>query len=57
MLGLTAKTRIYQASTSELYCLVQEIPQKEATPLARLQEVVLLTADQKSMALASLELP
>jgi GDPmannose 4,6-dehydratase len=32
MLGLTAKTRIYQASTSELYGLVQEIPQKESTP-------------------------
>ena len=32
MLGLTKKTRIYQASTSELYGLVQEIPQKEATP-------------------------
>ena len=32
MLGLTAKTRIYQASTSELYGLVQETPQKESTP-------------------------
>ncbi len=32
MLGLTHKTRIYQASTSELYGLVQEIPQKESTP-------------------------
>ena len=32
MLGLSAKTRIYQASTSELYGLVQEIPQKETTP-------------------------
>ncbi|QNJ15985.1 GDP-mannose 4/6-dehydratase [Synechococcus sp. A18-40] len=32
MLGLTAKTRIYQASTSELYGLVQEVPQKETTP-------------------------
>ena len=32
MLGLTAKTRIYQASTSELYGLVQEVPQKESTP-------------------------
>ena len=32
MLGLTNKTRIYQASTSELYGLVQEIPQKESTP-------------------------
>ncbi|OJV44755.1 MAG: GDP-mannose 4,6-dehydratase [Bacteroidales bacterium 36-12] len=32
LLGLTQKTRIYQASTSELYGLVQEIPQKETTP-------------------------
>ncbi len=32
ILGLTAKTRIYQASTSELFGLVQEIPQKESTP-------------------------
>ena len=32
MLGLTTKTRIYQASTSELYGLVQEVPQKETTP-------------------------
>ena len=32
MLGLTSKTRIYQASTSELYGLVQEVPQKESTP-------------------------
>ncbi len=32
ILGLTNKTRIYQASTSELYGLVQEIPQKESTP-------------------------
>ena len=32
MLGLTSKTRIYQASTSELYGLVQETPQKESTP-------------------------
>jgi GDPmannose 4,6-dehydratase len=31
-LGLTDKTRFYQASTSELYGLVQEIPQKETTP-------------------------
>ncbi len=30
--GLTEKTRFYQASTSELYGLVQEIPQKETTP-------------------------
>jgi GDPmannose 4,6-dehydratase len=32
LLGLTNKTRIYQASTSELYGLVQEVPQKESTP-------------------------
>ncbi|WP_413295537.1 GDP-mannose 4,6-dehydratase [Synechococcus sp. MIT S9452] len=32
MLGLTQKTRIYQASTSELYGLVQETPQRESTP-------------------------
>src|SRR3954463_7036186 len=32
LLDLTKKTRIYQASTSELYGLVQEIPQKETTP-------------------------
>lgn len=30
--GLEKKTRFYQASTSELYGLVQEIPQKESTP-------------------------
>lgn len=32
LLGLTKKTRIYQASTSELYGLVQEVPQSETTP-------------------------
>lgn len=32
ILGLESKTRFYQASTSELYGLVQEIPQKETTP-------------------------
>ena len=32
LLGLTKKTKVYQASTSELYGLVQEIPQKESTP-------------------------
>lgn len=32
ILGLTSKTKIYQASTSELYGLVQEVPQKETTP-------------------------
>jgi GDPmannose 4,6-dehydratase len=31
-LGLQKKTRYYQASTSELYGLVQEVPQKETTP-------------------------
>ena len=31
-LNLTNKTKIYQASTSELYGLVQEVPQKETTP-------------------------
>jgi len=31
-LGLKEKTRFYQASTSELYGLVQEVPQKETTP-------------------------
>ncbi len=31
LLGLTQKTKIYQASTSELYGLVQEVPQKETT--------------------------
>ncbi|CAN5595611.1 GDP-mannose 4,6-dehydratase [soil metagenome] len=32
LLGMTQKTKIYQASTSELYGLVQEVPQKETTP-------------------------
>src|SRR4249920_152946 len=32
LLGLTKKTRIYQASSSELYGLVQEVPQSERTP-------------------------
>jgi GDPmannose 4,6-dehydratase len=32
LLGLTQKCRIYQASTSELYGLVQEVPQSETTP-------------------------
>ncbi|WP_428311574.1 GDP-mannose 4,6-dehydratase [Hydrocarboniphaga sp.] len=32
ILGLEKKTKFYQASTSELYGLVQEIPQKETTP-------------------------
>lgn len=32
LLGLTKKTRVYQASTSELYGLVQAVPQSEATP-------------------------
>lgn len=32
LLGLTKKTRIYQASTSEMYGMVQEVPQTEKTP-------------------------
>ena len=32
LLGLTQKTKIYQASTSELYGMVQEVPQSERTP-------------------------
>ena len=32
ILGMEEKTRFYQASTSELYGLVQEVPQKETTP-------------------------
>ncbi len=32
LLGLTNKSRIYQASTSELFGLVQEVPQRETTP-------------------------
>jgi GDPmannose 4,6-dehydratase len=32
LLGMTGKTRFYQASTSEMYGLVQEIPQSETTP-------------------------
>src|SRR5438046_1792520 len=32
LLGLIKKTKIYQASTSELYGLVQEVPQRETTP-------------------------
>lgn len=32
ILGLTKKTRVYQASTSELYGKVEEVPQKETTP-------------------------
>ncbi|WOK06300.1 GDP-mannose 4,6-dehydratase [Imperialibacter roseus] len=32
LLGLEGKTRIYQASTSELYGLVQQVPQSETTP-------------------------
>lgn len=32
ILGLTDKTRVYQASTSELFGKVQEVPQKETTP-------------------------
>jgi len=32
LLGLTKKTRVYQASTSELYGMVQQVPQSEKTP-------------------------
>ena len=32
LLGMTKRTRVYQASTSELYGLVQEVPQSERTP-------------------------
>jgi GDPmannose 4,6-dehydratase len=32
LLGLAKKTKVYQASTSELYGLVQEVPQRETTP-------------------------
>ena len=32
ILGLTKKTKVYQASTSELYGKIEEIPQKETTP-------------------------
>lgn len=32
LLGLTQKTRVYQASTSELYGLLQAVPQSETTP-------------------------
>lgn len=32
LLGMVSKTKIYQASTSELYGLVQEVPQRETTP-------------------------
>src|SRR6478609_5145095 len=32
LLGLTGKSKIYQASSSELYGLVQEVPQRETTP-------------------------
>src|SRR4026208_1727669 len=32
ILGMEQETRFYQASTSELYGLVQEVPQKESTP-------------------------
>lgn len=35
ILGLEEKTRFYQASTSELYGLVQEVPQNEKTPFTR----------------------
>ena len=40
ILGLEKKTRFYQASTSELYGLVQETPQKETTPFYPRSHVV-----------------
>ena len=39
LLGLTEKTKIYQASTSELYGLVQQVPQTENTPFLSAQSV------------------
>lgn len=39
MLGLDKKTRIYQASTSELYGKVEECPQSETTPIPPLQPI------------------
>ena len=57
ILGLEKKTRFYQASTSELYGLVQETPQKETTPFyprspyARRQAVRLLDRRQLSRGL------
>lgn len=54
LLGLEKKTRFYQASTSELFGLVQETPQKETTPfyprspLCRGQALFLLDHDQLS---------
>ena len=32
LLGLSDKTRFYQASSSDLYCMAQEVPQNEKTP-------------------------
>ena len=37
ILGLTKKTKVYQASTSELYGKVEEVPQRETTPFHPLQ--------------------
>lgn len=50
ILGLDKKTRFYQASTSELYGLVQEIPQRETTP----STLEALTPSLNSMATGSL---
>ena len=44
MLGLTEKTRIYQASTSELYGMVQEVPRKKAHPFIHVYGVAKLYA-------------
>lgn len=54
LLGLTGKTRIYQASTSELYGWVRETPQTESTPfyppfsLCRCQVIWLLDYSELS---------
>ena len=50
ILGMEKKTRFYQASTSELYGLMQEIPQKETTPFyPRLIKIILSSKKQYIM--------
>lgn len=44
ILGLEKKTKIYQASTSELYGKVQEVPQKETTPFILVVHTVWLNS-------------
>ena len=44
LLGMEDKVRIYQASTSELYGLVQEVPQRETTPFYPRSPTVLLNS-------------